>query len=297
MTAVSGPPWRVWLYAARVPTLSAAVVPVLVGSAAAASAGLFRPLPFLAALIAAVLIQVGTNLANDLFDFRKGADTAARLGPPRVTQSGLLSPQAVARGTIAAFGLATIIGLYLVSVGGWPVLVIGLLAIAAGVTYTGGPWPHGYHGLGDVVCFLCFGVMGVAGMYYVHTGAISSRALLASLPVGCIVTAILVVNNLRDIETDRATSKRTLAVILGRRATQAEYTLCLIGAYLIPPALWLLGQASAWWWLPWLTLPLALRLLRVVVSSGQGPVLNHVLKGTAQLHLLFGVLFSGSLLG
>ncbi|MBI3978172.1 MAG: 1,4-dihydroxy-2-naphthoate polyprenyltransferase, partial [Chloroflexi bacterium] len=281
--------------AARLPTLPAAVVPVLVGTAAGAAAGSFRPLPFVAALVAAVLIQVGTNLANDYFDYRKGADTAARLGPVRVTQSGLIAPAAVRRATVLTFGLAALVGLYLVAVGGWPILVVGLLSIAAGVLYTGGPWPFGYHGLGDLFVFIFFGLVAVVGTFYLHTGTATGAAFVVAIPVALLVTAILVVNNLRDIDTDRAAGKHTLAVRLGRRATRIEYVLLVAVAYVVPLVYWLAGSPSGWFWLPWLTLPLAISLVRVVVGQ-TGPVLNGALRGTARLHLLFGVLFAVSLL-
>ena len=290
---VSGP--RVWLLAARPATLPAAVVPVLVGGAVAARLGSFQPLPFLAALLASLLIQIGCNLANDYFDYRQGADTAARLGPTRVTQSGLVAPEAVWRATVLVFGLAAVLGLYLVWVGGWPILAIGLASIAAAVLYTGGPWPLGYHGLGDVVCFVFFGLVGVVGMVVLLAGSAPLAAWTAALPVAGLVTAILVVNNLRDIDTDRAAGKYTLAVFLGRRGTRIEYVLLLLLAYLVPPGWWLLGGGTAWWWLTWLTLPLAVPLVRLVLRS-QGPALNVGLKNTARLHLLFGILWAAALL-
>jgi 1,4-dihydroxy-2-naphthoate octaprenyltransferase len=285
-----------WLLAARPATLSAAVVPVVVGTATAAAHGAFRPPVFAAALVAAVLIQVGTNLANDYFDYHKGADTEARLGPPRVTQSGLLPPESVRLGMIATFGLAALIGLYLVTVGGVPILVVGVLAIVAGVLYTGGPWPLGYHGLGDATVFVFFGVVAVLGTTYLQTGAVTGDTLVASIPVGLLVTAILVVNNLRDLDTDRATGKRTLAVRIGRSATRVEYVLLLVGAYLVPLGRWLAGNDSLWSLVPWLTLPLAIVLGRAVIQ-GNGRALNGALRRTSQLHLLFGILFAASLLG
>lgn len=288
---------RAWLLAARPATLAAAVVPVLVGTATAH--GAFRPLVFLAAFLAAVLIQVGTNLANDYFDFRKGADTDARIGPPRVTQSGLLSPATVRTGMLLTFGLAALIGVYLVTVGGWPILVIGVLCITAGVLYTGGPWPLGYHGLGDLTVFIFFGVIAVLGTTYLQAGAVTDEALVAAIPVGLLVTAILVVNNLRDVDSDRANQKRTLAVRIGRPATRFEYVLLLVGAYLVPLGRWLAGPAvpsgSLWPLLPWLTLPLGISLVRTV-SSADGHALNGALRRTAQLHLFFGILFAASLL-
>jgi 1,4-dihydroxy-2-naphthoate octaprenyltransferase len=204
--------WRAWMLAIRVPTLSAAVVPVLVGSAIAARDNRFSSLIFIVVMCAALLIQIGTNLTNDLFDFQKGADTGTRLGPVRVVQAGLLSQREVAAGSALSFGLAILLGLYLAAVGGWPIVAIGLAAVASGIAYTGGPWPLGYHGLGDVFVFVFFGVVAVVGTFYLQSGNVTGAALIASLPVAMLVTAILVVNNLRDIDTDRLAGKRTLAV-------------------------------------------------------------------------------------
>src|SRR6266404_3448552 len=233
LTPTALPGWRLWLMAARPATLPASITPVLVGTAAGVHDGAFVLLPFLSALIAAVLIQVGANLANDLFDFEKGADTSQRLGPLRVTQSGLASPRQVRLAMILSFGAAVLIGLYLITVGGWPILMIGMLCIAAGIAYTGGPWPLGYHGLGDLFVFIFFGLVAVTGSTYLQTGAFSATAFAAALPVGCTVTAILVVNNLRDIETDRQAGKRTLAVRLGALLTRAQYTLLLLLPYVL----------------------------------------------------------------
>lgn len=288
------PRWRVWLLAARVPTLSAAVTPVVVGSAAAWAAGRFVPGALVAALLSSVLIQVGTNFANDLFDFKKGADTEKRTGPVRVTQAGLVTPTEIQRAMWLTFSLAVVAGLYLIYLGGWPILLVGLLSIAAGILYTGGPWPLAYHGLGDLFSFVFFGVVAVCGTYYVHTGDLSAAAFVASLPVAMIVTAILVANNLRDIETDRVAGKRTLAVRLGARMTQAQYIVLLALAYLIPAGMWAAGQLSGMFWLPWLTLPLAVRLVRIVLHE-KGRGLIPALKGTGLLHLLFGLLFAASL--
>ena len=287
-------PARAWIMAARPPTLPAAVVPVLVGTAAVASIA-FRPLPFLAAIVAAVLIQVGTNFANDYFDFHKGADTAERLGPVRVTQSGLIPPDTVRTAMMAVFGLAGLVGLYLVFAGGWPILVIGVLSIAAGVLYTGGPYPLAYHGLGDPFVFVFFGLVAVCGTAFLHTGAVPPVAWYAALPVAMIVTAIIVVNNLRDIDTDRLARKHTLAVLVGRRATQVEYAILLALAYLLLPLGPLLGLTSGWVLLPLLTLPLAVSLARAVFGE-QGRPLNRALAGTGRLHLLFGVLLAVGLL-
>ena len=287
-------PLQTWILAARVPTLPAAVVPVVVGTATAWAEGRFRPLPFVAALMAALLIQIGTNLANDYFDFRKGADTAERLGPVRITQSGLVPPGTVRAAAALTFGLAALIGIYLTVVGGWPILVVGLLSIAAGVLYTGGPWPLAYHGLGDLAVFLFFGLVAVVGTAYLHTGTVSSAALVHALPVAALVTAILVVNNLRDVDTDRVASKRTLAVRLGARGARVEYLLLVIAAYLVPVVAWLTVGAPRGFWLPWLTLPLAIRLVTVVFSQ-QGRPLNAALAGTGRLHLAFGLLWAAGI--
>jgi len=289
-------PLRVWFMAARPATLPAAVAPVLVGTAVAYRAGHFRAAPFLAALVAAVLIQIGANFANDLFDFKKGADTAARLGPTRVTQSGLVSPRGVAVATGLAFVLATLIGLYLVVVGGWPILLVGLASIVAAICYTGGPYPLGYHGLGDIFVFVFFGVVAVTGTYYVQAGALSLPALVASVPMGLLITAILVVNNVRDIDTDHLAGKRTMAVRMGRRWTRLYYAALVAGSYLFPLIMWLIGAASWLFWLPLLTVPLAHRLIRTVSAREDGPSLNKALKGTGLMQLLFGVLFALGLL-
>ena len=283
---------RYWILAARPATLPAALVPVLVGSAVGARAASFKPLPFVVALLCSLLIQIGTNFANDVFDFHKGADTAERLGPTRVTQSGLISPGQVLAATYLTFGLAGLLGLYLVHVGGVPILVIGILSILSGLAYTGGPWPLGYHGLGDLFVFVFFGVLAVTGSAYLQAGTLVPAALLASISTGCLVTAILVVNNLRDVGTDRRADKRTLAVRFGRRFARVEYTLLIAVAYVVPPMLFAAGVLDSYFLLPWITLPLALLLLQVVGRATDGPTLNRALKHTGLLHLSFGALFA-----
>jgi 1,4-dihydroxy-2-naphthoate polyprenyltransferase len=286
---------RVWLLAARPATLPAAVVPVLVGFAAAMHGSHELNLPvLLPTLLAALLIQIGTNFANDVFDFHSGADDSDRLGPQRVTQAGLVTPRQVLVATFVTFGLAALVGIYLISIGGWPILLIGALCVVAGLTYTGGPWPFGYHGLGDVVCFVFFGVLAVIGSAYLQAHTITSLVLWASLPVGCLVTAILIVNNLRDIDTDRRAGKMTLAVRIGRPATRAEYAACVAVAYLVALGIGLAGMVGPWFWLPLLSLPLAIWLIRFV-NRTEGRPLNGALKRTGQLHLLFGVLFAAAL--
>ncbi|MBX6343216.1 MAG: 1,4-dihydroxy-2-naphthoate polyprenyltransferase, partial [Thermomicrobiaceae bacterium] len=252
----------------------------------------FSPLPFAAALVAALLIQIGTNFANDYFDFHKGADTEQRLGPTRVTQSGLITAAEVKRATYLTFGLALLVGVYLVAVGGWPILVIGLASIACGVAYTGGPWPLGYHGLGDLFVFVFFGLVAVAGSAYLQTGQLTWLALLAAVPVGLLVDNILVVNNLRDLATDRAAGKRTLATRIGERATRAQYALFVAVAFAVPVALALAGAAPWTVLLTWLSLPLAATLVRAVLGGTSGRALNPVLKRTGQLELLFGLLLA-----
>lgn len=287
---------RAWFAAARPATLPAAVVPVLVGTAAATRDGLFRLGPFLAALGASVLIQIGTNLANDYFDHQKGADTAERLGPKRLIQNAVATPQQVLLASLLCFGASALIGLYLVFVGGWPILIIGVLSILSGLAYTGGPYPLGYNGLGDLFVFVFFGLVAVAGTYYLHAGTVDVLAWWAAIPVGLLVTNILVVNNVRDINTDRAVGKRTLATRIGRRATRVQYVLFFVVAYLVPPLLWFASLLSAWALLPWLSLPLAVRAVRGVLVHEDGPTLNKMLRATGRLHMLFGVLFAVSLL-
>ncbi|MGB0387220.1 MAG: 1,4-dihydroxy-2-naphthoate polyprenyltransferase [Ardenticatenaceae bacterium] len=283
---------KVWLMASRPKTLTVAVVPVIVGTALAVQAGWFEPLAALAALFCSILIQIGTNFANDLFDWEKGADTEARLGPTRVTSAGLLSPNEVRNGMLAMFGLSALLGLYLIYLGGWPILAIGVASILSGIAYTGGPFPLGYNGLGDLFVFVFFGLIAVVGTYYVQALEVTSVAFVASVPIGAIATAILVVNNVRDVDTDRVVGKRTLAVLFGRNAGRAEYVLTMLVSYLTPFFLWLYFGTSPWVLLPLLTLPIAIRLTRIVNTRTDGPILNKALAGTAQLLLLYGILFA-----
>src|SRR5437016_2535114 len=214
---------RIWLMAARVRTLPASIAPVLVGTALAGYAGVFHPLRFVAALLGAVFIQVGTNLSNDYSDARRGADAEDRLGPVRVTAGGLVPPRQVLVATYASFGVAVLAGIYLIAVAGWLLLLVGTASILAGVLYTGGPRPYGYEGLGEVFVFLFFGVVAVAGSYFVQQEKLEWEAFALAVPVGLLAAAILVVNNVRDIDTDRRAGKRTLAVRLGRPRTRTLY--------------------------------------------------------------------------
>ena len=282
---------RAWIHAARIPTLAASVVPVLVGTGLALRDQAYRPGPALAALLGAILIQIGTNLANDLGDLARGADTAERLGPKRALQMGWLTAADVRAGAIACFALAILVGVYLTSIAGWPVLVIGVASVAAGIAYTAGPWPPAYKGLGEVFVFLFFGLVAVCGTYFVQAGTIHLQTLVASVPVGALATAILLVNNVRDEETDRMTGKRTLAVRLGRAGGRGLYRTVIFLAYLAPFSLATSGL-SAWTLLPLLTLPLALAEIRRVLLNDDGPSLNRALRGTARLHALFGFLLA-----
>lgn len=297
MAAMQGRPGpvRTWIMAIRVPTLTAAVAPVAVGTALAHRDGLFEAGAAAAALLGALAIQAGANLANDLSDFRKGADTEHRVGPPRVTQLGLLSEVQVMAGIAAMFGLATVLGLYLTWVAGWPVIAIGVASMLAALAYTGGPWPFGYRALGEIFVFLFFGVVAVVGTYYVQALTVSRAAFAASIPVGLTVCAILVVNNVRDIETDRVAGKRTLAVVMGRRWTRAFYVGIVLGAYLASAGLWLLGNFPVWTLLPWLSAPLAFRPAEAVLHHVDGPTLNRALRATARLHLVFALLLSAGI--
>jgi 1,4-dihydroxy-2-naphthoate octaprenyltransferase len=282
--------------AARPRTLPAAVAPVLVGTALAATEGTFKPLSFLAALVGALFIQIGTNLSNDYSDARRGADTEDRLGPVRVTAGGLVPPRQVLVATWIAFGLAVLAGTYLIATAGWELLLVGAASILAGVLYTGGPRPYGYEGLGEVFVFLFFGVVAVAGSYYAQREQLAWEAFVLAVPVGLIASAILVVNNTRDLETDRRAGKRTLAVRLGRERSRVLYAGMLVAAFLLAPLPWLLGALSGWLLLSWIAAPLAADAVRTVRTRIDGPALNGALARTGLLQLVFCVLLSAGLL-
>ncbi len=289
MTTISSPsPVQRWLLAARPKTLPAAVGPVLVGTAVAYADGHFALWPMLAALAGALLLQIGSNFANDYFDFFKGADTHARLGPTRVTAAGLITPAQVRWGMVVVFGLAALVGVYLVYVGGWPVLVLGAAAILAALLYSGGPLPYGYYGLGEIFVFLFFGLAAVVGTYYVQALTTTAQVWLAAVPVGALITAVLVVNNYRDRATDAQAHKRTLAVLLGERGARLEFLALLLVAY---AAAALLALDSLWLLLPLLSLPIAFRLVQDVRTQ-TGRALNKTLAGTARLSLIFSILLS-----
>ncbi len=282
--------------AARPRTLPAAVAPVLVGTALAGYVGVFHWLRFVAALLGAILIQVGTNLSNDYSDARRGADAEDRLGPVRVTAGGLVPPRQVLIATYLTFGLAVLVGVYLIAVAGWQLLLVGVASILAGVAYTGGPKPYGYEGLGEVFVFLFFGVVAVAGSYFVQVRSLNWEAFALSVPVGLLAAAILVVNNVRDIDSDRRAGKRTSAVRLGRARTRTLFAAVVYLAFLCAPVTWLLGPVTAWVLLPWLTLGLAVPLVRLVRTHADGPSLNQALARTGMLQLAFCALLSAGLL-
>jgi 1,4-dihydroxy-2-naphthoate polyprenyltransferase len=287
---------RIWVMAARVRTLPAAVAPVLVGTSLALGAGHFHALAFVAALLGAVFIQVGTNLSNDYSDARRGADTEDRLGPVRVTAGGLVPPRQVLLATYVTFALAVACGAYLVAVAGPELLAVGAASILAGVLYTGGPRPYGYEGLGELFVFLFFGIVAVAGSYFVQVQSLPWQAFVCAVPVGLLASAILVVNNVRDLETDRRAGKRTLAVRLGRERTRLLYTAMVASAFVVAPLPWAFGSMTAWLLLTWATIPLAARVARVVRSHTDGPSLNRALAATGGMQLIFCLLFSAGIL-
>jgi 1,4-dihydroxy-2-naphthoate octaprenyltransferase len=281
-----------WIAAARLRTLPAAIVPVIVGTAVAHACGGIAWGAAVAALAGAIAIQIGTNFANDVFDAEKGADGADRIGPMRAVSAGLITAAAMKRAMIGAFAVASAFGIYLAATAGWPIVAIGVASILAGIAYTGGPWPLGYHGLGDVFVMVFFGFVAVCGTVFVQRHGVPGLAWWAAIPVGSLATAILVVNNLRDRGTDVRAGKRTLAVRFGRRAALVEYAVLLALAYAVPIGL---AVHHPWRALPVITAPLALVRFGQLSLAGDGPTFNELLAQTGQLLLLHGVLFSAGL--
>lgn len=279
----------------RPKTLAAAFVPVLIGGSLAYGHDQFLWIPTTIALVCAFLIQIGTNFANDYFDFKKGADTPSRVGFKRATANGLISPEAMLRATIFTMAIAFVLGLLLVIHGGWPILLIGLLSIVFGIAYTGGPFPLGYNGLGDVFVFIFFGFVAVMGTYYINTFEWSAQAFWASIAVGALCTNILVINNLRDIEEDQQTGKRTLGVLLGEKALKAEYALMLMLTFAIPPHFYFQEGYSWQVLIPMVLLFPALILLRSVIKEEDKTKLNDTLEHTAQFMGIFGIFFAAGL--
>jgi 1,4-dihydroxy-2-naphthoate polyprenyltransferase len=287
---------RIWILASRPRTLPAAIAPVLVGTALAASEDDFRVLPFLAAVVGSTFIQIGTNLSNDYSDARRGADTEDRLGPVRVTAGGLMPPRHVLVGTYLAFGIAVAAGLYLAAVAGWELLVVGAASILAGVLYTGGPRPYGYEGLGELFVFVFFGIVAVVGSYYVQTEELRWEAFALAVPVGLLSSAILVVNNVRDIDTDRRAGKRTLAVKLGRERARLLFTAMVVLSFAAPVVTLALGGLTPWLLVTLAAIPLAVPLIKTVSSRSDGPALNAALGGTGRLLAVFSLLLSSGVL-
>ena len=279
----------IWIAAARPRTLTAAIAPVLVGTGVAIAEDAFAPLPALAALLGAILLQVGTNLANDYFDAKKGAD-ASRIGPVRVTQAGWVRPSEMKGAIGIVFGLAFCCGIYLVAVAGWPIALLGIASILAGLAYTGGPYPLGYHGLGDLFVLLFFGLAAVVGTHYVQALAFSWNALFLSIPIGLLSVAILVVNNLRDQDSDRSAGKQTLVARYGRGFGRVQYATMLAGAYAAPVTLVAADRLSLFGLLPLLSLPLAVPLLRNVLRSASLEDSLLALAGTSRLLLIYAIL-------
>jgi len=297
---------RAWVIAARPQTMPAALAPVLVGTGLAVRDGVFAPLPALVALVGAALIQIGTNFANDYYDAEKGADTADREGFTRVTAGGLIDPAEVKRAMWLTFLAAILVGAYLVAVAGLPIMIVGLVSVAMGVAYTGGPYPLAYHGLGDVFVFVFFGLVAVTGTYYVQAAAalgvefltlvpraelVPTAALVASLPIAAISTNILVVNNLRDRDEDAETGKNTLTVRFGYGFSRAQFVLLLGTAYAIPPV-FAASTGDPTVLLPMATLPLAAPLTRTVLTETAGDALNPALERTGKLLAAFAALFA-----
>lgn len=283
-------PVQAWIMAARPKTLTAALAPVLVGTAVAYDHGAMNLWTALIALFGAYAIQIGTNFANDYYDAKQGADTPDRLGPTRVTATGLIRPEQVKAAMWAAFGVAVLAGFYLVAVGGWPIVVIGLLGIASGIAYTGGPFPLGYNGLGDVFVFVWFGVIAVMATHYLQVGEWSSLAFWSSVPIGALSTAILAVNNLRDVATDRVAGKRTVVVRFGEWFGRAEYLICIAVAMLLPLGL-MASESSLWFVLPLFTGRWLWTLYKRTFEPA-GPQMNDLLADTAKALLVYSVLMA-----
>jgi len=288
--------FKLWIEAARPQTLAAALVPVLVGASLAFQADDLVWINTIVALVCAMLIQIGTNFANDYFDFIKGSDTDERIGFRRATAAGLVAPETMKNATILTMGLAFLAGLYLVWIGGWIVLVIGLLSLLFGVLYTGGPYPLGYNGLGDVFVFIFFGIVAVMTTFYVNALEWSEASFWASLAVGGLCVNILVVNNLRDVEQDKISGKKTLGVIFGETALKLEYLAMILLAFVIPPHFLFKLGFNYWVLLPLLSFPLGAYLVFRIWTETDKKNLNPMLERTAQYMILFGILFSAGII-
>jgi len=288
------PVWSVWIEATRPKTLPAAVAPVLVGTALAAHGGSADYAAAGLCLLFALLIQIGTNFANDYYDFIQGADSASRVGPRRAVAAGLVRPEVMKRAMVAVFALAFAVGLGLIAWGGPGLIVIGVASIACGVAYTGGPFPLGYNGLGDLFVFVFFGLVAVGATFFVQTGEVTVDAILAAIPIGLLAANILVVNNYRDVDTDRAAGKRTLVVRFGRGAARAQFDASLVVALAMPFVFWARGF-SPWVLAPLLLAPVAWRQARRLRASETPAELIALLGDTGKLLAGYAVLLSGGL--
>lgn len=280
-----------WILASRPRTLLAAIVPVVIGTAIAIHDSKFNYIASIFALLCSLLIQIGTNFTNDLFDFLKGTDKEERLGPTRAVASGMLSISEMKYGVLLTFGTAFILGLYLVYIGGLNVLLIGVASILAGIAYTAGPFPLAYNGLGDIFVFLFFGFVGTVGTYYVQAHEVSAFVYWASVPVGALITNILVINNFRDREEDKENGKNTLAVLLGAKFTQIQYLSFLILSYAVPVIVYITFKKSVFVFIPLFSLPLAIKLVRMIYTL-KGKDLNKTLELTAKLSGIYALLFA-----
>ncbi len=283
--------FSLWWLAIRPKTLPAAVGPVALGTAVALADERFQLLPALGCFLGAMLLQIGVNLANDYFDFKNNIDSEERQGPVRVTQSGLIAPEAVKRGMIISLILAALVFMYLGFVGGIPIILVGIASVLAALTYSGGPFPLASNGLGEIFVFLFFGLVAVGGTYYIQAQQLTMQALTAAVPPGLLITAIMVVNNLRDIDTDKKAGKRTLAVMLGRYRTIMEYKIPIWLSYAVPVCMLVAGMADGFILLPFTTLPMA-HALMIKVECDLGTNLNELLASTARLSLIFSLMFS-----
>ncbi len=281
-----------WVMAARPATLLASVAPVLIGTASAWSDGVFAALPFVVVLVAALAIQVGVNYANDLADAERGADTEARIGPQRAVASGVISASEMKRGILVAFGIAAVGGIYLIWYAGWPIFVIGVVSILAALGYTNGPIPYGYYGLGEVFVFVFFGIVATVGTRYVFSSPVPAEAWVGGVVMGLLAAAILEANNIRDVDTDAAAGKRTLAVVLGRRRARHLFAATLVLAYVVIVFGVFTGALPPLSLMALIVAPLGIPLVRTIYTETAGPPLIGVLKGTAQLQLFTGLLLS-----
>jgi len=282
---------RNWLLAIRFKTLSAAISPVILGSSLAFHDGIFYPFVFFMTLLASILIQIGTNFANDVYDYEKGSDREDRLGPLRATQMGLILPITMKKAMWLTFFFSICIGFYLVMIGGWPIICIGLLSIASGIAYTGGPYPLGYYGFGDVFVFIFFGIIAVSGTYYLQTGVVNFEVILLGVSIGMLSTAVLVVNNLRDINADKISGKRTLAVLFGEKFTKFEYSILMLLPFFFPIYMWLKFQNEFSLFITIFALPISLYLVKDIYNRS-GRELNNILARTSRFLFVFSCLLS-----